>query len=220
MRIFIRAFLLILAGLGTLSAFTYFTWYQPKFRVGPHSHDPKTATGSSLQVRLKWRADSLETFAKANGLSTDFCFLLDMSIPSGKNRFFVYDLKKDSVVSEGLVAHGSCDAGFRSEPEFSNRVNSGCSCTGRFRIGTAYQGQFGTAFKLHGLDSSNSNAFKRFIVLHAYDCVPEEETYPLPICNSRGCPMVSYAFLDQLQVYIKESRRPILLCIFDEEAIP
>lgn len=65
------------------------------------------------------------------------------------------------------------------------------------------------------LDSSNSNAFQRTIVLHAYDCVPDEEVYPQPICNSLGCPMVSYKFLEELTSIIAKSRTPILLWIFN-----
>ena len=117
-----------------------------------------------------------------------------MKIASGRNRFFVYDLQKDSILFSGLVAHGSCDNGFQMEANFSNKVNSGCSCLGKFSIGNSYNGRFGTAYKLYGLDSSNSNAYERSIVLHSYDCVPEQEIYPLPVCNSRGCPMVSLAF--------------------------
>lgn len=133
-------------------------------------------------------------------------------MPSGKKRFFVYDTDGDSVLFGGLVAHGSCDAGFQTEAHFSNTINSGCSSLGKFRIGNAYNGRFGLAYKLYGLDSSNSKAYQRYIVLHAYDCVPENETFPLPICNSRGCPMVSPAFLQKLKPYLDQPK-PVLLSI-------
>jgi L,D-transpeptidase catalytic domain len=82
-------------------------------------------------------------------------------------------------------------------------------------IGNGYRGRFGSAYKLYGLDSSNSNASKRAIVLHSYECVPEQEIYPLPVCNSRGCPMVSSKFLQKLKSYIESSDRPVLLSIFN-----
>jgi hypothetical protein len=97
---------------------------------------------------------------------------------------------------------------------FSNKVNSGCSCSGKFKVGKSYNGKFGLAYKLYGLDSCNNNAFERNIVLHSYKCVPEQETYPLPICNSRGCPMVSVEFLKKLRLYLNNSDSPILLNIF------
>jgi hypothetical protein len=138
-----------------------------------------------------------------------------MSLPSGKKRFFIYDMKRDSIVNAGLVAHGSCRTRFLEEATFSNVPECGCSSLGKYKIGYTYDGQFGEAFKLHGLDTSNSNAFKRTIVLHAYDCVPDEETYPQPICNSLGCPMISYKFLNLLSTIIEGSSKPILLWIYN-----
>ena len=91
-----------------------------------------------------------------------------MGLPSGKNRFFIYDLQKDSIVHSGVVAHGNCRSGFLKDPLISNVPECGYSSVGKYKIGYAYEGQFGKAFKLHGLDSSNSNAVKRIIVLHAY----------------------------------------------------
>jgi hypothetical protein len=67
----------------------------------------------------------------------------------------------------------------------------------RLGIGAPYTGRFGRAYKLHGLGSSNSQAFRRNIVLHSYFYVPEAETDPYPICNSLVCPMVSPGFLQQ-----------------------
>ena len=164
--------------------------------------------------RLKQQASSVIPYVTKKHFNSNVCFFVDMSIASGKKRFFVYDLAGDSVIKEGLVAHGSCDAGFQIDPSFSNRPNTGCSALGKYKIGGCYQGTFGLAFKLHGLDSSNSNAFDRNIVLHAYDCVPDDETYPSPLCNSRGCPMVSPGFLDQIKPIINKSSKPILLWIY------
>ncbi|MDP4254548.1 MAG: murein L,D-transpeptidase catalytic domain family protein [Bacteroidota bacterium] len=86
---------------------------------------------------------------------------------------------------------------------------------GKYRIGQPYRGRFGTAYTVSGLDSSNNRALARHVVLHAYDCVPESETDPFPICNSLGCAMVSPGFLKRLQPIIEGSKRPILLWIFD-----
>ena len=157
----------------------------------------------------------LKKFAIEQNYNQTICFLADMSISSGKNRFFVYDISKDSIIASALVAHGSGDNGFSLYPKFSNKCESGCSSLGKYKIGQRYNGKFGTAYKLYGLDSSNSNAFKRNVVLHSYDCVPSQETYPYPICNSRGCAMVSPEFMKQLQVIINGNRQPILLWIFN-----
>lgn len=163
---------------------------------------------------LSSRASEITNYADQKGYSTKYCFLIDMSLPSGRNRFFVYDLKKGSVAYSGLVAHGSCDERFLSRARFSNISNSGCSSLGKYKVGAFYHGKYGESFKLHGLDNSNSNAFPRGVVIHGYDCVPDEEIYPRVLCNSLGCPMVSYNFFDKLSRIIEHSEKPILLWIY------
>ena len=200
--------LVLVLSFASLSSFGI--WAKPERR----SFSKKNLNDITLQ-RLKQKAISVIPYVTRNRFNSIVCFFIDMSIVSGKKRFFVYDLSGDSVLKEGLVAHGSCDAGFQADPIFSNKPNSGCSALGRYKIGGGYQGNFGLAYKLHGLDSSNSNSFNRNIVLHSYTCVPDEETASsVPLCNSRGCPMVSPGFLDQLKPIINSSSKPIVLWIY------
>jgi hypothetical protein len=161
-------------------------------------------------------AKQLKLYAQHNGYSTKYCLLIDMSLNSGLKRFFVYDLEKNSIAFSGLVAHGSCDQLFMKEAKFSNVPESGCSSVGIYKVGRSYRGQYGKAYRLHGLQASNSNAFKRAVVLHALACVPDAESYPSPICNSSGCPMVSFAFLNKLSAVIDHSEKPVLLWIYNK----
>jgi len=164
--------------------------------------------------QLQKCANELKSYAQQKGYSTKYCLLIDMSINSGLKRFFVYDLTKNTVFFSGLVAHGSCDQLFLKEAKFSNTPESGCSSSGIFKVGRAYRGHYGKAYKLYGLQSSNSNAFKRAVVIHGLNCVPDEECYPNSICNSSGCPMVSFTFLEKLSRVIDNSDKPILLWIY------
>ncbi|HRZ74717.1 MAG TPA: murein L,D-transpeptidase catalytic domain family protein, partial [Flavobacterium sp.] len=45
------------------------------------------------------------TFCKQNKFNQDFYFFVDLSIHSGKNRFFIYDFKNQKVVNQNLVTH-------------------------------------------------------------------------------------------------------------------
>lgn len=163
-----------------------------------------------LAKRLHTRAQQIAPFAAANNYNTNICFLMDMRIEPGKNRFFVYDLQKDSVLDAGLVTHGRCNG-----QRYSNGVGSHCTSLGKYKIGKPYHGQFGLAYKLYGLDSTNSNAFKRYVVLHSHECVPNAEVHPFPICTSEGCPTVSPAFLTRLAGIIDKSPKPVVLYIYD-----
>ncbi len=156
----------------------------------------------------------INSYAAQNDMSTQICFLVDMSLPSGKNRFFVFDLSRKSILYEGLVAHGSCNETFMARPRFSNSASSGCSSLGKYKVGEFYTGKYGKSFRLHGLDDCNSNAYKRAVVIHGYDCVPDQEIYPRVLCNSLGCVMVSYKFFDKLSRIIKKSEKPIILWVY------
>jgi hypothetical protein len=165
-------------------------------------------------VSLINRANDADNYAAKNGYSTKYCFLMDMSIASGRNRFFVYDLEERAVAYAGLVAHGCCNESFISHPRFSNASGSGCSSLGKYKVGASYHGQWGKSFRLYGLDKSNSNAFKRAVVIHGHDCVEDSEIYPRVLCNSFGCPMVSHKFFKKLSSIIEKSEKPVLLWIY------
>jgi hypothetical protein len=166
-------------------------------------------------VRLASHLNQAIQYAQQNGYSNEYCLLIDMGICSGKNRFFVYDIMQNKVALSGLVAHGNCNTHFLEQARFSNTPNCGCSSLGKYKVGAAYRGEFGKSYRLYGLDSSNSNAFKRAIVLHGFDPVPDGEIYPKVLCNSFGCPMVSRSFLDKLSGIIDRSKKPLLLWIYE-----
>ena len=141
------------------------------------------------------RANAVRSYAMAKGFSTTWCFLVDMSIHSGRNRFFVYDLERNMVIMSGLVSHGSCNETFLDQAKFSNTPGGNCTSLGKYKVGEKYRGQYGKSYKLYGLESTNSNAYTRAIVLHSYSCIPDEEIYPRVACNSSGCAGVSPLFL-------------------------
>lgn len=164
--------------------------------------------------KLETRADEARSFVQQKGFNNNHCFLIDMSLPSGQNRFFIYDLKKDSLQSAGLVAHGNCFEYWLEGRKYSNKVGSGCTSLGKYKIGGHYSGKWGYSYKLYGLDSSNNNALERTVVLHSHSCVPEKEVTE-EICQSNGCPTVAPVFLELLKQIINKSKKPVLLWIYE-----
>lgn len=163
--------------------------------------------------KMQLQAANAKLFTKQAGYNETICFLVDMSLPSGRNRFFVYDLKKDSLRNSGLVTHGRCNQYWLEGRKYGNTVGCGCTSLGKYKIGRSYNGRFGLAWKLYGLDTTNSKAFERFVVLHSHECVPETEVKD-EICQSDGCPTVSPGFLKQLKPIINASIKPVLLWIY------
>ena len=207
----------ILLSLLTISLFAWISfsglWKLAKSRSGiekPRSYT-LAATGTS---KIKSKAEEAKTFATQKGFNPQICLLVDMSMASGQNRFFVYDMIKDTIRNSGLVTHGRCNQWWLEGRKYGNTVGCGCTSLGRYKIGHSYQGRFGLAYKLYGLDKTNDKAFQRFVVLHSHACVPESEVKD-EICQSDGCPTVSVNFLKYLKPIIDNSGKPVLLWIFE-----
>ena len=169
----------------------------------------------SYEEKLKSEITEIRRFlGESSKYNSDVAFFLDMKIESGKNRFFIYDLKHSNLLDKGLAGHGSgSETGILGKLKFSNVKNSNCSSLGKYAIGGSYSGSFGKAYKLHGLDKTNNNAFDRNIVLHKYYGVPFEEQ-PYPICNSLGCPMVNEKFFRVMEKLIDNSKKKIILVMY------
>lgn len=167
------------------------------------------------EERLFEQVLQLKAFLNSNqGYNTELLFLIDMKISSGKNRFFVYDLKLDKIIDQGLVANGFGSlTGVSGELKFSNLNNSFCTSLGKYAIGASYKGQYGKAYKLYGLDPTNDNAFSRNIVLHKYEKVPYDEQEK-SICSSLGCPMINEKYYERIEKRIDASKRKIILDIY------
>lgn len=161
-------------------------------------------------------------YCKKNGFSTDFYYLVDLSVHPGKFRFFVYDFKKDSITHKNIVTHGSCDV-FEENPDqwekakFDPRQNSHCSMKGKFKIGKRDYSSWGIKVKywLHGMEEQNKSAVDRVVVLHSWSAVTNKEIYPRVSPLSWGCPAVSDAFMRILDQQLQATSRPVLLWIID-----
>jgi L,D-transpeptidase catalytic domain len=173
-----------------------------------------TAVKKVTLEKLKKQAAIAQLYAAANRFDTKRCILIDMSLPSSQNRFFLFHLKKDTIENSGLVTHGQGRRLFSTTIEFSNEPGSYCTSLGKYKIGARYFGKFGLAYKLHGLDKTNSNALSRAVVLHAHECVPEAENGE-EICESQGCPTIAPGFLKKIAPVIDRTTLPMLLYIYN-----
>jgi hypothetical protein len=117
--------------------------------------------------------------------------VIDFTRPSYARRMHLIDTETGEV-ERFLVAHGE-NSGYIYATELSNRIGSHQSCRGFFLTGEAYEGDYGPALRLHGLeDGVNDHAFRRDIVLHgatwaSYGTVLENGGR---LGRSWGCPAV------------------------------
>lgn len=176
---------------------------------------PQHDVSLEAKDRFKLNSNKAKEFLKNHpDYNQDVVFLADMAIKSRYNRFYVYDVKNDSILHKGLVAHGKgSNTGTYGELQFSNVEGSNMTSLGNYKVGVDYVGRFGKSYKLHGLDKTNNQAFARYVVLHTYTFMPHEEQL-VPILNSEGCPMVSNETFEILEKIIDNSKKPILLKIY------
>lgn len=134
--------------------------------------------------------------------------VIDMTQPSYKKRFIVYNMHTNTVVRQHHTSHGvnSSNRSNRAYAKyFSNKIMSKKSNAGALVTGKVYYGRHGRSLNLHGLEKGiNNNAFKRRIVIHkAKYC-----TDPYILRNGRagqswGCPALDPAVCQQVIDLIK-----------------
>lgn len=182
---------------------------------------PKEEQDIDAHNRLKQKASEAITFCENNNYNTDFCILIDMRIHSGKNRMFVWSFKTKDIDRQALCAHG-CGKGDKlsteAKPVFSNTEGSLCSSLGKYKLGIRSYSQWGinVHYKMHGLEKTNSNAYKRIIVFHSHTPLPDKEIYPkhLPMGWSFGCPVTSNEMMKYMDKKLQNSKKPTLMWIY------
>lgn len=169
-------------------------------------------------TNLEQKAVQALQYSKAHKMNTSYCILVDMRIHSGKNRLFVYDFKKKKILIEGLCAHGSGGGSGPLTPVYSNEIGSNCTSLGKYKLGSRAYSKWGihVHYKMHGLEKTNNNAFKRIVVLHSYTPVPAFQTYPLPLFGvSSGCPVIANATMRKIDKLLKSGQKNMLLWIYE-----
>lgn len=163
-------------------------------------------------------------YCNSHGYNNQYCLLVDFSQHSGKNRFYIYDFHKQKVVYKSLCAHGLgvCSTitqriiqTFKTanNPKFSNQPGSNFSSLGKYRVGTLRpmtNPYYKEGYTLHGLDSTNSNALKRAILIHRGNLGFTSYPFPcLPV--SKGCFSVSNTMMKHIKRICNNTQKPLLL---------
>lgn len=144
------------------------------------------------------RRSSLVGDAKVMGI-------IDYSLPSTRPRLWVFDLKRNRLLYEELVAHGR-NTGENLATRFSNVEGSFMSSLGAFQTQESYVGLNGYSLRLRGLEAGvNDNARERAIVIHGAPYVSKQLIASQGrLGRSLGCPALRPAISRQLIDTIRE----------------
>ncbi|PWW27982.1 murein L,D-transpeptidase catalytic domain-containing protein [Chryseobacterium sp. AG844] len=172
--------------------------------------------------KIKSKAEEALEFCDSKNLSKDFCILIDMSLHSGVNRFFIWDFKNNKISKKYLVGHGCGSNSWskdnsKANPGFSNEDGSHLSSLGKYKLEGRGYSDWGINIKylMHGLEETNSNALKRYIVFHSWDLMSDEEVFPDGSPEGWGCPTVSNNAMKEIDPMIQKSGKPVLMWIYN-----
>lgn len=92
--------------------------------------------------------------------------VIDYSLPSSKQRMWVFDLRKEKLLYNTYVAHGM-NSGMSTPHHFSNKSSSKETSLGTYVTRDTYMGSKGLSLNLQGLERGfNDNAYNRRVVIH------------------------------------------------------
>lgn len=117
--------------------------------------------------------------------------VIDYSTASSQERLWVFDLEKDQLLYETLVAHGR-NSGNLYPTHFSNQGQSLQSSLGTYITANTYIGSNGYSLNLQGLEHGyNDNALSRRVVMHGAWYVSDDFVKSHgQVGRSWGCPAV------------------------------
>ena len=148
---------------------------------------------------LAARAMSCSLRQSGASLGNTTLSVIDYSRPSTEPRLWVFDLSRQRLLFEELVAHGR-NTGENMAAKFSNVEGSYMSSLGGFETQESYVGQNGYSLRLRGLEQGfNDQARERAIVIHGAPYVSEQLISSQGrLGRSLGCPAVRPAIAKSL----------------------
>ena len=170
----------------------------------------------SLRSRVTERVCMLRAFCRTNGYNSRIAILVDWSRHSGRNRLVVWDFERGKALMCCPVSHGSGaqESHVRSAyARHSNRDGSHLSSVGRALVAERYEGRYGVAYRLDGLDVTNSNLRSRCVVLHGWEHTTSFPIWPIATIGSFGCPVLSRRNMRRVDELLC-SRRGVILEVF------
>ena len=177
--------------------------------------------GSRLPKDIEQKAAELYAYCQERGYNTQIGILVDYSLYSGRNRYFVWDFAKGEAVVSSVSPMGCGKGRSYGRGKFSNEPGSRCISLGHYKIGKERQmySLNRKCFELDGLDSSNSNARSRAILLHP-SSLPSISVYPLPIISaipySAGCITMPFSKYDETAKHLKSvGNKPVIMWVYN-----
>lgn len=167
----------------------------------------------SLRSRVTERAQALREFCSREGYNTRVAIFVDLSRHSGRRRFVAWDMERNMPIFTCPVSHGSGSKRSHVRSAYaalSNEDGSHLSSLGRALIAERYEGRYGVAYRLDGLDAANSNLRPRCVVLHGWEHTTSYPIWPFATVGSFGCPVLSRKMMCRVDELLQRYDRVVI----------
>ena len=167
----------------------------------------------SLRSRVAERAKELLEYCRREGYNTRVALFVDLSRHSGRRRFVAWDMARMVPIFTCPVSHGSGSemSHVRSAyARFSNEDGSHLSSLGRAVVAERYEGRYGVAYRLDGLDATNTNLRSRCVVLHGWEHTTSYPIWPRATVGSFGCPVLSRRMMARVDELLRREKGVII----------
>jgi L,D-transpeptidase catalytic domain len=141
---------------------------------------------------LKLALTAYKRAAAKGAVKKQVLTVIDFSLPSNKQRMWVFDLNNERVLYHTYVAHGR-NSGANVPHYFSNKHSSKATSLGTYVTRDTYIGHKGYSLNLQGLERGfNDNAYNRRVVVHgAWYVEPNFIRKAGRAGRSWGCPAIA-----------------------------
>ena len=167
----------------------------------------------SLRSRVAERAEALLEYCRKEGYNTDIALFVDLSRHSGRRRFVAWNFSLKKAIFCCPVSHGSGSQKSHQRSAYaqvSNVDGSHLTSLGCALVAERYEGRYGVAYRLDGLDDTNSNLRSRCVVLHSWEYTASFPVWPLATVGSFGCPVLSRKMMARLDKLLNKHERVVL----------
>jgi len=169
-----------------------FTFKKPAFNINTEvQHLAKKAPQLNKKV-LKLALVAYQKASAKGAVKKPVLTVIDYSLPSSKQRMWIFDVRKEKLLYNTYVAHGQ-NSGMTTPHHFSNKTSSKETSLGTYVTRDTYMGSKGYSLNLQGLEKGfNDNAYNRRVVIHgAWYVEPDFIKKSGRAGRSWGCPSIA-----------------------------
>ena len=165
---------------------------RPAFDVNQEvSHLSRKAPQLNKKV-LKLALTAYQNASTKGAVKKPVLTVIDYSLPSSKQRMWIFDVRNSRLLYNTYVAHGK-NSGMDIPNHFSNQTSSKQTSLGTYVTRDTYIGSKGYSLNLQGLEKGfNDNAYNRRVVIHgAWYVEPDFIKKAGRAGRSWGCPSIA-----------------------------